>query len=78
LHVVCCRIDGAAPQDNCVLQTPMAAGSTVRWRGRRYLIVDYESLDAIIERQPGKRRLERIAVNEAAPDSCVPYRFRSG
>jgi hypothetical protein len=58
LHVVCCRIDGAAPQDNCVLQTPMAAslkllpGSTLRWRGRRYLIVDYESLDAIIARQP--------------------------
>jgi hypothetical protein len=32
------------------------------------LIVDYESLDAIIARQPGKRRLERIPVNEAAPD----------
>ena len=43
-------------------------GSTVRWRGRRYLIVDYQSLDAIIARQPGKRRLERIPVNEAAPD----------
>jgi hypothetical protein len=43
-------------------------GSTVRWRGRRYLIVDYESLDAIIARQPGKRRLELIPVNEAAPD----------
>ena len=26
------------------------------------------SLDAIIARQPGKRRLERIPVNEAAPD----------
>src|SRR6266436_3967755 len=48
-------------------------GSTVRWRGRRYLIVDYESLDAIIARQPGKRRLERIPVNEAAPDhASVP------
>jgi hypothetical protein len=43
-------------------------GSTVRWRGRRYLIVDYQSLDAIIARQPGKRRLERIPINEAAPD----------
>ena len=32
------------------------------------MIVDYESLDAIIARQPGKRRLERIPVNEAAPD----------
>src|ERR1700758_2284089 len=47
-------------------------GSTVRWRGRRYLIVDYESLDAIIARQPGKRRLERIPVNEAAPDHASP------
>src|SRR6202171_304567 len=43
-------------------------GSTVLWPARRYLIVDYESLDAIIARQPGKRRLERIPVNEAAPD----------
>src|SRR5258705_2502451 len=43
-------------------------GSTVRWRGQRYLIGDYESLDRIIARQPGKRRLERIPVNEAAPD----------
>ena len=45
-------------------------GSAVRWRGQRYLIVDYQSLDAIIARQPGKRRLEleRIPVNEAAPD----------
>src|ERR1700758_4906399 len=43
-------------------------GSTVRWRDRRYLIVDYQSLDAIIARQPGKRRLERIPINVAAPD----------
>jgi hypothetical protein len=42
--------------------------STVRWRSRRYLIVDHQSLDAIIARQPGKGRLERIPVNEAAPD----------
>lgn len=51
-------------------------GSTVRWRGRRYLIVDYQSLGAIIARQPGKRRLERIPVNEAATGSRFPYRFR--
>jgi hypothetical protein len=43
-------------------------GSTVRWHDRRYLIVDYESLDTIIARQPGKHRLERIPVNEVAPD----------
>ena len=54
--------------------TPMATslkllpGSTVRWHDRRYLIVDYESLDAIIARRLGKRRLERIPVNEVAAD----------
>ena len=43
-------------------------GSIVRWHGRRYLIVDYASLDAIIARQPAKRTLERIPVNEVALD----------
>ena len=63
-----------APPRMCVDAISMAAslkllpGSTVRWRGQRYLIVDYQSLDAIIAREPGKRRLERIPVNEAAPD----------
>jgi hypothetical protein len=37
-------------------------GSAVRWRGRRYLIVDHERLDAIIARQPGKRRLEGLPI----------------
>jgi hypothetical protein len=48
--------------------------------GQRYLIVDYQSLDAIIARQPGKRRLERIPVNEAAPDhaSTVFFSFETG
>jgi hypothetical protein len=61
----------APPENHCVLMAAslkLLPGSTVRWRGRRYLIVDYQSLDAIIARQPGKRRLERIPVNEAAPD----------
>ena len=61
----------APPENHCVLMAAslkLLPGSTVRWRGRRYLIVDYQSLDAIIARQSGKRRLERIPVNEAAPD----------
>src|SRR5262249_39385713 len=61
----------APPENHCVLMAAslkLLPGSTVRWRDRRYLIVDYQSLDAIIARQPGKRRLERIPVNEAAPD----------
>ena len=42
-------------------------GSTIQWRGRRYNIVDYAGLDAIIGREPGKRGVERIPVNEAKP-----------
>src|SRR6201988_5555424 len=66
----------APPENHCVLMAAslkLLPGTTVRWRGRRYLIVDYQSLDAIIARQPGKRRLERIPVNEATPDhACHP------
>ena len=40
-------------------------GSTVRWCGRRYMILDYAGLDAIIGREPGKRRPERIPVRIA-------------
>lgn len=32
------------------------------------MIVDYVGLDAIIGREPGKRKLESIPVNEAEPD----------
>jgi hypothetical protein len=51
-------------------------GSTVQWRGQLYLIVDYQSLDAIIARHPGKRRLERIPINEA-PDQTSHIVFRA-
>ena len=54
-----------APMSGSVKLLP---GSTVRWRGRLYLIVDYESLEAMIARQPHKRTLERIPVKEVAPD----------
>ena len=70
----------APPENHCVLMAAslkLLPGSTVRWRGRRYLIVDYQSLDAIIARQPGKRRLERIPVNEAAPIT-LPLSFPAG
>jgi hypothetical protein len=32
------------------------------------MILDYAGLDAIIGREPGKRRPERIPVSEAKPD----------
>jgi putative transposase len=43
-------------------------GSILRWRSRQYIIIDYAGLDAILGQQPGKRRLERIPINEAQPD----------
>ena len=46
-------------------------GSVIRWRTRRYIVVDYVGLEAIIAREPGKRKLERIPVNEAEADSAA-------
>jgi putative transposase len=43
-------------------------GSSIRWRGKRYVVVDYAGMDSLIARELGKRRLERIAVRDAAPD----------
>lgn len=43
-------------------------GSSIRWRGKRYVVVDYAGMDSIIVRELGKRRLEHIAVEDAAPD----------
>ena len=34
-------------------------GSTIRWRATRFIVVDYADIDAIIAREPGKRKLER-------------------
>ena len=43
-------------------------GNTIRWHDQWYLIVDCEGLDAVIARQPGKRRVERIPISEIQPD----------
>jgi hypothetical protein len=40
-------------------------GSTIRWHGRYYVIVDYADLDEIIAHEPGKGKLQRIPVKEA-------------
>jgi len=53
---------------------PMAAsikflpGTTIRWHARRYVIVDHAGLGAIVGREFGKRKLERIPIAEAQPD----------
>jgi hypothetical protein len=33
--------------------------------GRRFVVVDYAGMDAIVAREAGKRRVQRIPVNEA-------------
>ena len=43
-------------------------GSTIRWRDRRFVFVDYAGLDAILAREIGKRRLHRVPVAEAVVD----------
>ena len=43
-------------------------GSTIRWGAKRFVVVDYAGMDAIIAREVGKRKLERIPVRVADPD----------
>jgi putative transposase len=43
-------------------------GATIRWHRRRYVIVDYAGLDAIVAHEFGKHKLERIPVEEAQSD----------
>ena len=43
-------------------------GTTIRWRARRFVIVDYAGLDALVAREIGKRRLHRVPLNEALVD----------
>jgi hypothetical protein len=43
-------------------------GSTIRWGGRRFVVVDYVGLDAVIAREVGQRKLERSPVRVANPD----------
>ena len=43
-------------------------GSTVRWREGRFVVVDYAGMEALVAREIGKRRLQRIPVREAVTD----------
>jgi hypothetical protein len=43
-------------------------GSTIRWRATQFIVVDYADIDAIIARELGKRKLERIPIRDAKPD----------
>lgn len=46
-------------------------GSTIRWRATQFIVVDYADIDAIIARELGKRKLERIPVRDAKPDRTL-------
>jgi putative transposase len=52
-------------------------GRTIRWRKRRFVIVDHIGFDAIIAREIGKRRIERIPVHEVTPDCAIKQRAGS-
>lgn len=43
-------------------------GSTIRWRERRFVVVDYAGMDTLVAREVGKRRLQRIPVSEGVTD----------
>src|SRR5215831_11977433 len=46
-------------------------GSIIRWHNRRFVVIECAALDSIVAREVGKRRLDRIPVNEAQPDYPV-------
>jgi putative transposase len=48
-------------------------GRTIRWRKRRFVVLDCTGFDTIIAREVGRRRLERIPVAEARPDQSIDH-----
>jgi hypothetical protein len=66
-----------------LLFAPMAVaidftpGRIVRWRKRRFVVVDYTGFDTILAREVGKRRIERIPIRHVRPDQAVNKRTTS-
>ena len=56
------------------LSVEFAPGRIIRWRKRRFVVVDCAGFEAIIAREVGKRRLERIPVADAQPDHSINQR----
>ena len=56
------------------LSVEFTPGRIIRWRKRRFVVVDCTGFEAIIAREVGKRRLERIPVAEAQPDHSINQR----
>jgi hypothetical protein len=56
------------------LSVEFTPGRIIRWRKRRFVVVDCAGFEAIIAREVGKRRLERIPVADAQPDHSINQR----
>jgi hypothetical protein len=56
------------------LSVEFTPGRIIRWRKRRFVVVDCTGFEAIIAREVGKRRLERIPVAEAHPAHSINQR----
>ena len=56
------------------LLVEFAPGGIVRWRKRRFVVADCMGFEAIIAREVGRRRLERIPVAEVQPDHSINQR----
>jgi len=52
----------------------LTPGRTIRWRKRRFVVVDSTGFDAIIAREVGKSHLARIPVSEVRPDHTTDRR----
>jgi hypothetical protein len=65
------------PRTMMAVSVALTPGRTIRWRKRRFVVVDSTGFDAIIAREVGKRRLARIPVSEARPDHATGRRAAS-
>jgi putative transposase len=52
-------------------------GRIVCWQKRRFIVVDHTGFDAILAREIGKRRIERIPIRQVKPDQAVNKRTPS-
>src|SRR5947209_4603618 len=55
----------------------LTPGRTIRWKRRRFIVVDNTEFKAIIAREVGKRTLTRIPISEVRPDDTNQYPARA-
>ena len=67
-------LDRAYSRNVMAVSVALSPGKTIRWRKRRFVVVDSTGFDAIIAREVGKSRLARIPVSEVQPDHTTDRR----